>query len=302
MPFENPFQGQSPILGPMARAFQLYSVLQQLKGDELDRKFRQDQAGYQRTQDAAEMSHRDRVFKLNEDEHQYGRKQNALKTTLALNEMGAKFGDPRAEEALTALMGAPKDPRTAVQTPEGKTAYLPTQRETRQRSLEDILSKGRIETAVDLERIQGLFPYKVGEIEAREKYQQQFATPTQNRVTPGGVILDRQGNTIGVNQDVAKSKTAAEKKAPMTQINDVENKKAIAQAALKEAQVYSQYKNKVGGFDDPEIANKYNLALAKAKAAEDEAIALAATLKKLFPNNYSYQVDKDNNISQDWKD
>jgi hypothetical protein len=72
---------------------------------------------------------------------------------------------------------------------------------------------------------------------------------------------------------------------------------------LKEAQVYAQYKDPATGqFSDPKIADKYNLALAKAKAAEDEAIALAANLKRQFPKNFNYQVDKDNNIEVEWRD
>lgn len=301
MPYDNPYSGQSPILGPMARALQMHAMIQQLKNDALDRQFRQEQAQYQQQQDATSNQLRERAFTAQEQERGYDRKQDALKTTLGLNQIGAKRGNPALESSLDAALGKVKDPRMAATTPGGETYYLPTEGEARNKSLQDILSKGRIETAVDLERMHGLFPYKVAEKEAQQRYEQQYATPKDPhfvQTDAAGMGIDpKTGATLWSNPALAKPKAAGAAHPAKASIEKIEGIKANAQQALKEAQ-YWQTQAK----DNPKAQNNYYMALAKAKAAEDEAIALAGSLQKLYPKNFSFQVDKDNNLAVDWKD
>jgi hypothetical protein len=142
MGYDNPYNGQNPIMGPLLRAYQMYSMVQGLKNDQLNMQMRQEQMQHERSQDATQNAFRERAFSAQEDERGYDRKQSDLKTRLHLGEVGAKLGNPEIEKMLTGLHGAPKDPRAAATTPTGETYYLPTESERRTKSLKDILDKG----------------------------------------------------------------------------------------------------------------------------------------------------------------
>lgn len=303
MPYSNPFEGQSPIFGPMARALQTYSMIQQLKNDALDRQRQLEQEQYNRQRQSRIDAQNTERFNYQKERDRYGQANDTLQTRLNLLGAGAKVGNPKAEEALTGLLGAPTDARPSVTAPSGETYYLPTQKEQQQNALDAAIELGK---------------RKSQELEQTEKVRAKFsrendlfkhllgiqyptpsnARPPANRVIQtekGGIILDQSGKTIGVNPDLVKAQPKGAEHPAKSSIDKIESIKANAQAFLKEAQIW-------GTSQDKNAPEKRLLALAKAKAAEDEAISLAANLKRTYPKNFSYQVDRDNNISVDWKD
>lgn len=311
MSYDNPFNPQqSGIMANFLKALQAYSAVQQIKGDQQDRQFRQDNALYERGQNERQFSRQEANDKFGRDKYAeqtaYGQKQDKLESTLKMAQLGARAGNPALELALTQSLGAPRSPRQAATLPSGETYYLPTQEETTKRKLDEAVKMGKLDVANAILMQHALLPGKVGEIEARQKYEQQYATPKAPHIMQtdtAGVGIDPQtGQTLWSNPALAKPKTATEGHPAKTSMEKIEGRKADAQKSLKEAQFWKTQMSSKDEDTAQKAKNNYYLALAAAKAAEDEAKGLAAGLKQAYPKNFKYTVDKDNNISIDWRD
>jgi hypothetical protein len=217
MSYENPYSGQSPILGPIMRALQIYKAQKDIDYDAADRQFRNEEFSYRKTRDAHNEDYNERQLKFYQDKESNDQQTNAINRVRDLNAIGAHIGNPTMESALTAALGAPKDARQAVTIENGQTFYLPTEKEQRNKAMQNFLDQARLTAAADLERTRAMFPYKVGEIEARQRYEQQYATPPAPRMIQtdqAGMGVDpRTGQTVWTRPELAKQKSAAEKKA-----------------------------------------------------------------------------------------
>lgn len=303
MPYDNPYQQRGGIMSGLMQALQAYSAIQSLKNAQQDRLDAQSQRQLDNEFRQKQFERQTALDEFNkkkyEEDLNYSRGQDRLAQIMKLNQIGAKQGNPQVEAALTAALGPTTNTRQAVSLPGGGDYYLPTEADTRKRNLREILDKNSLDVAGAIQMQQALLPYKVAQIEAQQRFEQQYAPPVAPRFVQteaAGMGIDpRTGEQVWSNPELKRTPPASQRKAPLTQMDAIEKLKGEAQQALKEAQIWER-------SGDKDAGNKYAIALATAKAKEEEAKAKAAALQKLFPNNFRYQVDKDNNIAIDWVD
>jgi hypothetical protein len=292
MGYDNPFSGQSPILGPMSRAYQMYALIQNLKNDAADRQFRQEQAQLENQFRERQFSRHDAndEFQRKKYEESVAREQqgNAIEQSLKMAELGAqpinnlgdwffkthKEKDAQGNERVVGPQGAfiPN-----VSGAQGGYA-LPSYDQQTQRAMQEIIRKGQLGVANEIAKAHALLPYDAAKAEAAARARAQYAqgpAPRMVQTEAGGYGIDpRTGKTVWSNPELAKPKTTSEKQ--LTPGALLEKKTQFEEMKTKAAQLFlvaddleaTGDKKKIALANSQRLAARNQLRLAKALARQ----------------------------------
>jgi hypothetical protein len=304
MGYDNPFDAtRSGIMANYLKALQAYSAVQQIKNDAEDRKFRQENQTYERGINERQFSRAEANDKFNRDKYNesqaYGKKKDSIGQALEMAQVGATPISNVGDFWFSQNKGS-----FVPDLAQDKSGYkLPSYQQQSQRTLAEVVKKGQLAVANKILEAQALLPYDVAKSEGAARARSQYAQPPAPRFVQtdaAGMGIDpRTGQAVWSNPGLAKPKTEGNQGTATAKVSieKIEGAKGDAQQALKLAQYWQ---TQIG--TNPDAQDNYYKALATAKAKEEEAKGLAANLKKMFPNNFNYTVDKDNNIAVDWRD
>jgi hypothetical protein len=126
---------------------QAINLVNALVGNQRDREERT----FRRQQAEREYGLREKQFARQQSIDERNQKDADTNLQLKLAEAGARKGNPELEKALTEALGAPEDPRPQIDTRAG-TFYVPTEKEQRQKYLEQKRAERGIQVDADLEK------------------------------------------------------------------------------------------------------------------------------------------------------
>lgn len=298
-PYENPYDGRSPIIGPMMRAQQLFAMIEEAKQRKLRQQMMLEERDYERGRDAKQDARQAEMDKFNREkfaeETAYRRRGDAVDQAVKMGQLGANpitdVGDLWFDKNQGAFVPSVTGEKTGYK--------LRSDTQNRARMLEDIIDKGKLDAANAIMMQRALLPGRIAEIEGRERYQQQYATPPTPRIfqtEQGGVAVDpRTGARVWEDPGLAKSPGKSSSFAG--EMDKFEAKKSKAQESLRKAQTAEALLRDPATDEETKKKAKiaYEAAIREARQLEEDARNYGKRLSQLSKGKVEYGEDEHGN-------